>query len=85
MWSRHNMNSADNACKLSWGPLKFCQSSRLARWGLNYTTVAVSTDTYRSDVPVCAVCGSIRIAIERNTKTAAMSIIAFSMKLCHHH
>lgn len=46
--------------------------------GLNYTTVAVCTDTCGSDVPVPAVFGRIRMAAATETSAPVANTIAFS-------
>lgn len=72
------MTPANNACKPSVSHSNSVGAPRSGLRDLNYTTVAVYTDMHRSDVPVSAVSGCIRIATTTDTSTPAVNIITFA-------
>lgn len=77
-FQHNNMTPVNNACKPSTSHSNSVSAPLSGLQGLNYTTVAVYTDTHRSDVPVSAVSRGIQIATTTDTSTPAVNIITFA-------
>ena len=77
-FQHNNMTPANNACKPSTSHSNSVSAPLSGLRGLNYTTVAVYSDTHRSDVPASAVSSGIHIATTTDTSAPAVNIITFA-------